>query len=156
MPSSTFHRKPFVLLRDLFDDDQNIHKGTVAYFVSRDGWLLVLDMLCCHIVVKISDVEPLEDLLPQMNPAGFNIRRALDIIETMARSPDPRSYWRACLNQLTTSRSHLSKISNIAGDEIDIAIGDLKYYVDDPLSMRTQLGNVLMHVGRAILFYLRL
>ena len=153
MPSSTLRRKSFIVLRDVFGDDQDIRKGTIAYFTRRDGWLLVLDTLCYHIVVKINDVELLDNLFPQMNPAGVNIRKALDLIETMARSRDPRPYWRACYNQLMTSRSHLGEISR---DEINIAIEDLKYYVDDPFSMRTQLGNVLLHVGRAILFDLGL
>ena len=41
---------------EIFDDDQEIKKGTVGRFVRRDNFLIVIDFLGKRLVLKPSDV----------------------------------------------------------------------------------------------------
>ena len=47
---------PILVKKDVFNDNQQIKKGTIGRFIRFDGWQLIIDFLGTHLSVRPFDV----------------------------------------------------------------------------------------------------
>lgn len=135
--------------KDIFSDDQHIHKGVIGRVLGYDGLLIVADFSGNRVAIRPSDLVSLNKL--QISSAGNSVIETLETFEKVKKGDAPTLHMRQCERLLRAAHKDLKSTYSEAANEISLALEHLKCYFSDPRCYILAPEYFYTHLGRAIL-----